>query len=365
MSSKQEKIIIGIVILIVFIPAMLFLSAFLTYGSIHRSHVYTYEPATPSATQKVVLHTDLGHVKIRYNQTPTPFYAKIRLDARIQTSYRNRMTFNDFFGPVDWENRSSTGVNFRVPSKRLLRINPLHWFTQSNLGLTVTLRTDVIYSIVGSTYVGTLDLKVPRDVPTDQVTLNTTTGTATIDASPGSVFNGSVNVKTTTGSATMRADEALFTQDITAIGTTGKVLLNFTECVIGGDLTGLMTTGSMEVGISDCAYADTSFWDFTASTGSLTVDISQSVSMGGNVIGDITVTTGTITVTYRDTQNTVGAAFFGSTNVGRIDFVNSGGFKKEGFRFISEDYSSAEYSYDFDLSTTTGDILVNGGSNVS
>lgn len=364
MISKQDEIIIGIVIVIVLIPTIFFVSMLVTYGSIQQSQVYKYAPSNPSRLQKVVLHTDLGQVHIRYNQTPTPFYAKIDMDAKVQASYSNRRLFNDFFQPVKWENKSSTGASFRLQSKPRSGLNPLRWFTQSKIQITVTLRTDIIYQIIGSTRVGTINLSIPNDVYTDRISLNTTTGTANLDAKSGSVLNGSVNVKTTTGSAKINAYEASFNQDITATGTTGKIFLNFTECDIEGDLTGIMSTGSMEIVILDCKYSNISYWDFTASTGDITVNISQSVTMEGDIIGDITVTTGEIMITYRDTRDKVGATFTGATNIGEIDFVNSGGFKKEGNRFISEDYSTADYTYDFDLVTTTGKITVNGGSNI-
>jgi len=89
----------------------------------------------------------------------------------------------------------------------------------------------------------------------------------------------------------------------------------------------------------------------------------QKVELGGKIQGNWEVTTGNINIDYLDTLSTVGASFSGTITTGNFNPTNSGGFEVIGTTaFRSLDYGSANYTYILDLTTTTGNINIDGQS---
>ncbi|MFW9990314.1 MAG: hypothetical protein ACFFC3_16860, partial [Candidatus Odinarchaeota archaeon] len=97
--------------------------------------------------------------------------------------------------------------------------------------------------------------------------------------------------------------------------------------------------------------------------GGINCDIIQNIEMGGNVDCEGNVSTGNINIDYSDSSSTIGATFLGTTTTGEFNPTNLGGFENIGFtQFSSLDYSSANYTFRFDLTTTTGNINIDGQS---
>ena len=141
-------------------------------------------------------------------------------------------------------------------------------------------------------------------------------------------------------------------------------MLNFTSCMLGDDLSGNVDTGSIALKSYNMKFTQNSTWSIKSTTGSINADILQYIDTGADIIGSIELTTGSIDVIYSDNQANVGASFTSSTTTGSIYYTNVGigGFSEAGSLFSSLDYLTANNTFKFTLSTTTGNVEVYGES---
>ena len=179
-----------------------------------------------------------------------------------------------------------------------------------------------------------------------------------------STFESGLKLSTTTGSLYLWADISNFEHGIDLEIITGSMDMSLTSCVLGDNLIGSVTTGSIELYMDDTLYTKNSALNLMTTTGSISVDISQTNDMGANITNTIQTTTGSVDVIYRDETEDVGVQFVSSTGLGSVDYVYlASEFSRDGDVITSKNYyDPLVNTYTFACITTTGSIDVDAQS---
>jgi len=338
---------------------------FTSWSVLPYENTYYYKPETASQIERININSDIGSIQVKYNETPTDYYAQIDLDIQIKGILVEGKSLNDFFYPIIWQNESGKVISFILDAKAST------WLTGSisqRVKINLTLRTGVIYDINTLTSTGSISMVTPSNSILNNTKISTSTGSVSLNAGNSTVFLGDVTISTSTGSAALTAIHTNFTHDLVISTSTGSLSLSFSNCAIGKRFIGTVSTGSISFNSFDMKYTVDNPWLLKTSTGSISVNIMQYTEIEANVTGSIQTSTGSINVFYRDNLASVGAEFTGSTSTGSIDYipVGTGGFIETGSStskiITSNDYDSAISKYTFSLSTSTGSIDVNGES---
>jgi len=336
-----------------------------TWSEFPYENTYYYKPETPSSIERININCDIGSIHIKYNKTPTDYYAQIDLDIQIKGILVEGKSFQDFFYPIIWQNESTQVISFVLDAKAST------WLTFSisqQVKIYLTLRTDVTYDLNTRLSTGSISMDIPNNVILNNTKLSTSTGSIALNAAKDTTFLGNVEMSTNTGSVALYANQINFTHSLRAFTSTGSLLLNFSKCSIGKHLVGTVSTGSIDFNSYNMKYSDDYIWGLETSTGSIDVNIIQYTEISVNVTGTILTSTGSIDVYYKDNSANIGAKFTGSTSTGSIDYnpIGVGGFIETGGStsktITSNDYNSAIKAYTFSLTTSTGSIEVNGES---
>ncbi|MFX1371795.1 MAG: hypothetical protein ACFFCE_08035 [Promethearchaeota archaeon] len=358
--------IIGIIIAVLVATGtgLFFLIGFLTYGTIFSSGSQFYTPGLIRSPEPILIRTDIGKINVRYNTSETENVVKVDYNIRMSGTYMIGKSITDFF-VIEWDNITyvaSDKTTFVLRTKPGVSLDPTNWFSIKQIEINVTLRTDLIYSIEEYATTGKMVNDIPNEVTIDGLYLETTTGNSLINLDQASVR--SFRIEATTGEISVYAKKSNFTSGIIATATTGNLRLNFSSCLINGDIDAEITTGTLVFNSYNFRCLANVDWDLETTTGSINCDIIQNVEMGGNVDCEGVVSTGNINIDYIDTSSIIGATFLGTTTTGQFNPTNSGGFENVGLtQFSSLDWSSANYTFLFDLTTTTGNINIDGQSN--
>ena len=336
-----------------------------THGVFPYKNTYYYNPETPSPIERININCDIGSIQIKYNKTPTDYYAQVDLDIKIKGILVEGKSFQDFFYPIIWQNESSQVISFVLDAKASTWLT----FSISNrVKINLTLRTDVIYDLNTQTSTGSISMDIPNNSILNNTKLSTSTGSISLNAAKDTTFQGNVEISTSTGSVALFAKEVNFTRSLGAFTSTGSLSLNFSKCFIGKNLVGTVSTGSIFFNSYNMKYSDDYIWGLRTSTGSIDVNIIQYTEITANVNGSIQTSTGSIDVYYKDNSVSIGAKFTGSTSTGSVDYnpIGIGGFSEIGGStsktITSNDYNSAINTYALKLTTSTGSIEVNGES---
>ncbi len=339
-----------------------FLVGFLTYGTIQSSGSHTYAPLIARSPEPILIRTDIGNINVRYNTSATQYVMKVDYDISMSGTYMIGKSISSFF-LIEWDNITSQPTektSFLLSIKPGVNLDPSNWFSIKRITINVTLRTDIIYQIEEYATTGNIVNDIPTGVNIEDLTLETTTGNSITTLEEASI--GSILADATTGGLSIYGKKSNFTS-ITAEATTGNLRLNFSNCFLNGDITAEVTTGWLTFNSYNARCSSVVSWDLTTTTGNLNSNIIQYVDMGGNVDGIWVVTTGNINLDYIDGLSTVGATFTASTSTGSFNPVSSGGFDTPTFdNFRTSDYSTANYTFNLDLTSTTGNININGQS---
>ena len=353
---RSQKIILIIVAVVLAASAGVFgIVVVATWGDYEYSNTYYYEPGSPSLIEVLNVECDTASINIKYNTTPTDFYAKIDLDLKVSGAYVEGKSFSDFFKPILWDNTTNSPVTFDVDNK------PSTWFIfglSHRSTLNVTLRTDITYEIDASSATGSIKMDVPQGSTLGKTTLHTSSGSVRLNSALNTTFQGDVSLSTSTGSVRAYAIKTSFIHGFNAASSTGSLRLNFTSCILGDDLTADGSTGGITLKSYNMRYTQDCIWDIGTSTGSISAEILQFNEMGANVTGSIGTSTGSVSVLYKDDQINVGASFTGSTSTGSVSYTDTSpiGFSQVGNSFTSLDYVGALYTYTLSLSTSTGNV---------
>ncbi len=337
---------------------------FTTWGEIEYENTYLYKPSSPSSIERININADIGSVLIRYNETPTDYYAKIDLDVHIQGILVKDSSLSDFFHPIIWDNTSTPITTFTIDSKATT------WFIFGvfrQIQINLTLRTDVIYDLNVLSSTGAINMKTPDNIILNNTILSTSTGSIVLDASKNITFQGDVGLSSSTGLVALYAKDVNFTHDLISQSSTGSQILNFSRCSIGGHLTGISSTGFLDFNSYNMKYSEGHNWSLESSTGYIEVTILQYANMDANITGSILSSTGAIDIYYRDNSASIGAMFTCSTSTGTNSYtlIGAGGFAESGTNpktITSYDYNSASNKYTFTVTTSTGGTNVLGES---
>ncbi len=336
-----------------------------TWGVYPYENTYYYKPETSSPIERININCDIGSIHIKYNTTPTDYYAQIDLDIKIKGILVDGKSFQDFFYPIVWQNQSTQIISFVLDAKAST------WLTFSisqRVKINLTLRTDVIYDINTLTSTGSISMDIPNNSILNNTKLSTSTGSLSLTAAKDTTFLGNVEISTSTGSVSLYAKQVNFTHSLGAFTSTGSLSLNFSKCFIGKNLVGTVSTGSISFNSYNMKYSNDYIWSLGTSTGSIDVNIIQYTEISANITGAIKTSTGSIDVYYRDNSANIGAEFTGSTSTGSINYnpIGFGGFIETGGStsktITSNDYNSANNVYTLSLNTSTGSVEVNGES---
>jgi hypothetical protein len=381
----MNKVLLLVIILIAIIVTAGLVIVFVVIGNLGSMGTYEedftfyYTPALPSSVEDVRLNTDVTDIIVKYNTTPTNYYAKAEMHFSLVGIDVEGKTYTDFFEPIIWQNTTS-------PLTFTLETIPDIWISfpvSIQNRLTVTLRTDVTYKLTATSATGEIQVTIPNQVSVDDIDITSSTGEISLNAnevaftkgfstesSTGShtigltncAIGGDFAIVASTGSTSLNAIGVTFGNGLSSITSTGRNVVDLTDCVIEGDVTIETTTGSKEFNANDITYNGYSTWDIFGSTGDCVINIDQNSDLGAEVTGKIESSTGAVVITYTDTNSNVGATFAASTTTGSISFTStSGGFAESGDTFTSNDYPTTN-NYDLELISTTGMITVDASS---
>lgn len=334
-----------------------------TWGTLDYENNYYYNPSIPSPIERININCDIGTIIIKYNNTPTKFYAQVDLGIHIEGILVKGSSLLDFFHPIVWENTSSV-TTFTLAAKATT------WFIfgfLQQIEVNLTLRTDVIYDINAQTSAGSIYMDVPSNTIVNNTLLSTSAGGVSLEADDDTIFKGNVGLTTSAGIVALYARKVNFTHDLTTYTSAGEIYLNFSRCIIGGNLLGTVSSGSITFNSYNMKYAGEYIWNLQISSGSIYATILQYNEMGANITGAMHTSSGSIDVYYRDNLSSVGAKFICSTSAGSNNFipVGSGGFTDIGSNpktITSNDYDSAINRYVFNVATSAGSTQVLGES---
>jgi hypothetical protein len=332
---------------------------FTTWGAIDYENTYYYNPGAPSSVERINLNCDIGSLLIKYNTTPTDYYAQVDLDIHLEGILVKDSSFSDFFYIPVWDNVSSP-ITFTLDAKATT------WFyfgLLRQVKINLTLRTDVVYDINTQASTGALSMIVPEDVTLNNTYLASSTGRISLNAANNVVFQSDVILSSSTGSISLYANHVNFSKDLKVYSSTGSQYFNVSNCLIGEDFVCISSTGSIDFNSYNMKYTDGNLWYFESSTGDIDVTILQYTSIGSNVTGSILTSTGSIDIYYRDNSASLGASFYCSTSTGTNSYnpVGVGGFTQSGENpkdITSDDYASANNRYTLTLTSSTGSINV-------
>lgn len=337
---------------------------FTTWGKIDYENTYTYEPSSPSSIEQININSDIGSILVRYNKTPTDYYAKIELDIHIQGILVEGSSFSDFFYPIIWNNESTPVTTFTLDAKATT------WFIFGvfrEIQINLTLRTDVIYDLNILTSTGGVNAIFPENTVLNNTYISTSTGNVFLNASKNITFQGNVGLTTSTGFSKFYAKQCNFTHDLKSFSSTGNIHLNLSRCSIGGHLTGTSSTGNIVFNSYNMKYINGYNWKFESSTGGIGITILQYEEMGASITGSIQTSTGNINIYYKDSLATIGAQFTCLSSTGSKSYIpiDSGGFTESGANpkiITSDDYSSAINKYTLTATSSTGSVTVQAES---
>jgi hypothetical protein len=337
---------------------------FTTWGTITYENNYYYTPGVTSTIEKININCDIGSVLIRYNNTPTDYYAQIDLEIKIEGILVKGSAFSDFFYTPIWENETSPETTFTLDAKATT------WFIfglDRQVKINLTLRTDVIYDINTHVSTGSVSMNVPKNVMLNNTILDSSTGSISLFASNNVTFQANTLLSSSTGSIALYANQVNFSHGLSVFTSTGSLTLNFSKCSIGDHLIGDVSTGSILFNSYNMKYNDVNIWSLETSTGSIDINLLQYSNIGTNITGSIITSTGSIDAYYRDNSLNIGAKFTCSTSTGSNSYIpiGSGGFTQSGVNpkvITSDDYNSANNKYTFSLITSTGSIEVTAES---
>ncbi|MFX0006531.1 MAG: hypothetical protein ACFFA7_16440 [Promethearchaeota archaeon] len=364
MKRKNSIVLIIVAACIVAGGATFGVLIFTTWGEINYENSYSYKPSSPSSIERININSDIGSVHIRYNETPTDYYAKLDLDIHIAGILVEGSSFSDFFNPIVWENESTPVTTFTLDAKATT------WFIFGvfrQIQINLTLRTDVIYDLNVLSSTGGVNAIFPENTVLNNTYFSTSTGNVFLNASKNITFQGNVGLTTSTGAVILYAKQSNFTNDLKSLSSTGNTHLNLSSCSIGGVLTGITTTGDIVFKSFDMKYAEGYNWRFQSSTGKIGLTILQYTEMGANITGSIQTSTGYINIYYKDGLATIGAKFTCSTSTGSKSYIpiGSGGFTENDVNpkiITSDDYNSAINKYTLTATSSTGNVILNGES---
>jgi hypothetical protein len=134
---------------------------------------------------------------------------------------------------------------------------------------------------------------------------------------------------------------------------------------MGDNLIGTVSTGKVTFKSYNMLYSKDLNLNLDTSTGNIDVDLYQYVSMGANVSGIWETSTGNVDVFYRDSLVDTGVRFVGSKGTGSFIYTSDPTMDITGVSgntYVSFDFGTASYRYEFSLRTSTGNIIGNAQS---
>jgi len=358
-------------IIAIFIVALAFggflgfiITGFATAGTTQDSFEFYYEPSSPDPIEELFMNVDVGGVEIQYNNSNTPYYAKIEVSIVVSGLFMAGRNYLDFFEPyTEWWDNSSDPVSFDMNVKPDVWFDPSHWFKSYNIDIKVTLRTDVIYNVFANVATGSLKMRVPENIVLNNTVLRTSTGSVLLSSSSNTNFQGIVLVQSSTGKANVSSKESNYAYGLVSGTSTGSLILNFENCIMSNDIKGTVSTGSITYNTDNLTFTKDSSIVLQTTTGSIGGVINQYEDLGANVSAIFGVTTGGIDLVYINDKSNIGTKFTSTFTTGGINYDYSGleFFQVDGI-LTSGNYNTAPYRYMFTLSTVTGNINVDAES---
>jgi hypothetical protein len=246
------------------------LSIFFIYGyeNMDEQERYTYSPDDPPSSLKIELDMNNASVEIKFtNDLSEPV-----VEIEYHKNWRGIITRQPSF------ETSSSKVTFTGSQV----------FGEADSELTVILRSDVEYDIVGTI----------------------SSGSIALNADYQGVTLGTVNLKSTSGSLSISGSNLIITEKIKFNSVDGSASVNLKDSTIG-DIDGTFKSGSTSIKLENCFMEDIhvigesgsaainskeliidshSSWTFDVDSGSVALTIDQSSSLGADVTVDAAVT---------------------------------------------------------------------------
>jgi predicted nucleic acid-binding Zn ribbon protein len=173
-------------------------------------------------------------------------------------------------------------------------------------------------------------------------------------------LNTSLNIKTDVGEIIVNAKAEVDFDSLKLETTTGAITLDLAESIsLAGNISIKTTTGKVELSWKNLIVRKKGLVDVKTTTGGIALNIMQRNKLFGNVTLKAEATTGGIDFIINIYGN-VGAKIESNTTIGAINIRRKYGFSGIPSILRSENYP-AQNNFDVNLKTTTGGIDINAG----
>lgn len=295
-----------------------------------------------------IMKNNLGKIEVEYDSSLDSLlagqivvYGKEKANLSKMESIQITNTSNKFILEFDSGNIGNFFMNKDVFSYDInLKINPI-----ALCNFTFKVTTGRI----------NLNLSEGNNLTISNMDLESTTGDISVQS--GEIVNSSIsgiNIQTTTGRAVLNfedAKELSIHECLTIKTTTGAVRTNLgnetTMNTVSIDITA--STGNIHVQYSNLIVTSDIIWNIAVTTGDITVSITQNIIHSQNITQEwvVTTTTGSINIEC-EFASEIGYIFEANTDTGNISVPSN-----------SDNYEAQSNKFFFELTCTTGNILVN------
>ncbi len=373
--QKARKAFVSAVLVLALVGAVFSVVTVITWGSYKGNATYSYDPAVPSTSDTWSFSVDVADLDVKYTSNVSAPEVQVDVQYDFAGGFLAGKAPADLFS-ITWDN--SSGI-------KVFSLNSKNWWSfpmfQNNL-VTVTLKSGINYSITLSTSTGFGQVAVPDNenltslsITTSTgaakavlgenvsvsgpVTLHASTGSASFTMGDGSTIGGLLDVSASTGAASITTLNGELAGGVSLDSSTGSANLTLDGTTLGNDILVDTSTGGAFVSLTNITLTMDIDLNVSVSTGSLRLNVDQTINPGGNITASISTSTGTATISYKGDDAHASAKFTTSISSGSPHFTNAGGFTTSPTEFQSTNYPNST-RFDAQVHASTGSVYITG-----
>ncbi len=336
-KPKRKLAVFLIVIGIIMVSVLIWY--IIAYEKADEHVYYTYAPETAPSSLTFEVEMNGGETDINFTSNPS--------DPVVYIDHYKR-----------WEGAVVSQPSFSSSSTKVSFDSGTVW-GESDSALTITLRSDVKYTIDIKTSNGALnfDSNIPG-ISFGSFTIDTLNGASNMFINHATIL-GKIRVTTESGSANFFLTNCT-AHDVDSSAKSGSSNIFLTNCTVG-NIKSTSYSGSLSISSQDLRVVSDSTWTLKAERGGVGMNIIQRTSLGGDVTVNANIEgRGDITSSFEGNATFVRAKFTASASGGSATLANGGGFNAP----VSGAMESSNYGNEaldkflLDLSTSNGNIGV-------
>jgi hypothetical protein len=335
-GKKPRKKLFVALIIVILIIATISVIIIISFEDMDEIVTYTYSPENTPSSLKIELDMNNGSVEIEFTDELT--------EPVVKLDYHKK-----------WSGWIYKQPSFETSSNKVTFIGSTV-FGEADSELTVILRSDVEYDIHGTMDSGSIALHTDNQ----------------------GVILGTVDFDSSSGSATIFGVNLTITEQIKLRSEDGSASVKLKDCTIG-DIDGTFSDGSSAINLEKCTIEDihisgedgsfsiiskdskidsNSSWTFDVDSGSVALNIEQSISLGSDITVDASITGNKkIKVNFNGNAASVRAKFTGNKEINikentGFDILNSKTLESSNFN------NSTVGKFEIKMTADRGDLEV-------